>query len=188
MSSVQGVRSTTGRWAGRSQERLAPAESAAGRSGLRCWRGLWFGRGCIASFGCGQQREGAAYEFFGGGYPQRGTEALDDSVHRVQEEADHLSTAAGGLPRVAYELAFRCAESGVEFVFDYPALGCVSGQGRRSVGLYELYALFYADYGEGSSGHELVLRGELGKLSPHGLEEEPDDAATVVGFLFDDLL
>lgn len=155
---------------------------------LRGWRGLWFGRGCPASFGRGQQWEGAAYEFFGGRYPQRGTEALDDSVHRVQEEADHLSTAACRPAGVAYEFAFRRAELGVEFVFDYPALGCVPGQGRRPVGIYELYALFDADDGEGSSGHELVLWCELGELAPHGFEEELDDAATVVGFLTDYLL
>ena len=117
-----------------------------------------------------------------------GLKLLMSSIHRVQEEADHLATAAGGLASVAYEFAFCRAELGVEFVFYYPALGCVPGQGRRSVGLDELYALFDADNGESASGHELVLWGEFGELSPHGFEEELDDAATVVGFLTDDLL
>ena len=109
--------------------------------------GLWFGRGCLASFDLSQQWEGATYEFFGGGYPQRWAEALDDPVHGVEEEADHLSTVARGLSGVAYEFAFGGAERGVEFVFDYPALGCVPGQGWRSVGLDELHALFDADDG-----------------------------------------
>ena len=156
--------------------------------GLRSWRGLWLGSGCLASFGRRQQREGAAYEFLGRGYPQRGTEALDDSVHRIQEEADHLLTGASGPASVAYEFAFCRAELGVEFVFDDPALWCVPGQGRWSVGIYELDTLFDADDGEGPSGHELVLRGEFVEFAPHGFEEELDDAASVVGFLFDDLL
>lgn len=156
--------------------------------GLRGWRGLWPGRGRLAPFGRGQQGEGAAYEFLGGCYPQRGTEALDDSVHRVEEEADRLSTAACGLAGVAYEFAFCRAELGVEFVFDDPALGRVPRQGRWSVGIYELDALFDADDGEGSSGHELVLWSEFLELAPHGLEEELDDATSVVGFLTDYLL
>ena len=159
-----------------------------GRLGIRLRRGLWLGSRGPGSSDTGKQGEGAAYEFLCGCYPQRRAEALDDPVHRVEEEADHLSTAACGLPGVAYQFAFRCAESGVEFVLDDPLLWGVSGQGRRSVGLYELDSLFDADDGEGSASHELVLRGEVVELTPHGLEEELDDAASVVGFLFDYLL
>ena len=151
-------------------------------------RGLWFRSGCIASFGGGEQREGAAYEFFGGCYADGWAEALYQAVHGVEEEADGLSSVSGHLPGVAYEFAFCCVEFGVQFVFGYPTLGCVSWEAWLAVGLYEFYTLLHADYGEGSAGHELVLRGEVVKLAPHGLEEELDDAATVVGFLFDYLL
>ena len=100
------------------------------------------------------------------GYPYGGAEALDDTVHRVEEETDHLLAAACCLSGVSYEFSLCCAEPGVEFVFGYPALWCVPGQGWLSVGVHELDSLFDADDSVGSSGHELVLRGEVVELAP----------------------
>ena len=81
-------------------------------------------------------------------------------------------------------------ERRVNFVVCDAALGGVPcpGSGGFLYGFDEFYALFYAEYGENSARHDLVLGGEVIEVSVHGALHESDDGSSVVGFLSDYVL
>ncbi len=121
---------------------------------------------------------------------REGLKALERSVHGFEQKLYDPASAFGELLDVSGDFTLGGGESRVNFVVCDAALGGVPcpGNGGFLYGFDEFDALFYAEYGEDTSGHDLVFGGEVVEVSVHGAPHESDDGSSVVGFLSDYLL